>query len=768
MKRKKQSQPSKTSARQFISGKLSAGSAIQPAWIEWIVPAVLAIITLIVFWPVVGFDFINYDDPRYVTTNAHVLGGLTWENFRWAFQAGYASNWHPLTWISLMLKVQLFGAGAAGFHAMNLFLHAANTVLLFFALRQLSGAFWRSAFVAALFALHPLHVESVAWISELKDVLSTFFTMWMLIAYNGYVKNLTTKASETISDAKLAPRFGVFKSGCYWLALFSFVLGLMSKPMLVTMPLVLLLLDYWPLQRREVLSGRLLLGIARLTLEKIPFFLLSLASCGITFIAQKNGGAVQTLTNFPLDDRIENAFVSYARYLGKTFWPENLTIYYPYPHWPLVSVILAIILVVGLCLGVLKFVRRFPFAVTGWGWFLGMMIPVIGLVQVGNQSMADRYAYMPSIGLFIVFVWGADEIFTRWRLSRTTVGITAAAIMSILAWRTTGQLRYWQDSESLFRHAIAVTEPNGDLQNSLGEALLSKGQVTEAIGHFQSALEMEPDFAEADSNLGRALVQEGQTDAAMIYFQKALEIDPGLFEANNNLAVILAHKGQLDEAIAHYKKALESEPDDAKIHHNLANALLGKNRVEEAIAHYQRALEINPALTETHRNLGVILAQRGQIDEAIFHFQKVLESEPNDSETENNLASALLQKGRLNEATAHYQKALALNPNSVTIQNNLAHVVWILATSHDPIVQDGVKALELAQQTDQVSGGKNPAVLGALAAAYAATGKFQEAVGAARSALEIATTQHDTGLANTLQTQIKCYSAGTVFFPGAQ
>jgi tetratricopeptide (TPR) repeat protein len=640
---------------------------------------------------------------------------LTWDNIGWAFRSGYAGNWHPLTWISLMLDVQLFGPGAAGLHAMNLLFHVANTVLLFITLQKFTRAFWRSAFVAALFALHPLHMESVAWISERKDVLSAFFALLMLNAYGGHVKNSVA----------------FWTSRNYWLALLFFALGLMSKPMLVTIPFLLLLLDYWPLRRWEINPvGDFYPGFARLALEKVPFLLLSAVSCVVTFIVQRNYGAVQTLTSFSISERIANAFISYARYLGKTIWPENLAVYYPHPgHWPFVLVTLAGILISGLCVGVLWVGRRIPFAVTGWFWFLGMMIPVIGLVQVGDQSMADRYTYLPLTGLFIVFVWGAGALLMRWRISKAVIGIMMVAVMAVLAARTTSQLHHWRDSESLLRHAIAVTGPNYLAQNNLGDDLLRKGKIVEAIPHFQTALAIQPNFAQACNNLGKASLQNGQLDVAILYFQKAFEIDSGYAEAHNNLAIVLAQKGQLDGAIAQFEKALA----------------------------------INPALIDTHRNLGVLLAQNGRIDEAIIHFQKILEVQPGDAETHNNLASALLQKGRLDEATLHYQKALAINPDSMAIQNNLARIAWVLATSPDSSVRNGVKAVELAQQIDRLSGGKNPLVIGALAAAYAGTGRFPEAVSAAQLALQLAASQKNTGLMTTLQAQLKSYSAGATF-----
>ena len=707
----------------------------------------LALITLAIFGPVLRCEFINYDDPMYVTANPHVLGGLSWDAVAWAFRTGHASNWHPLTWISLMLDAQLFGSTAAGSHTINLLFHAANTALLFVVLRLLTGALWRSVLVAMLFALHPLHVESVAWVSERKDLLSTFFALLTIRSYAKWSR-------ASMAGPALGPRL---LSLDYFLALFFFALGLMSKPMLVTLPFVLLLLDYWPLQR----FSRFRLSLWS---EKIPFFLLSAISCVVTYIVQAKGGAVQPLTYFSMGERIENAFVSYARYLGKTFWPADLAVYYPHPgHWPTIQVLFATTLVIGLCSGVLWFGRRIPFAVTGWFWFVGMMIPVIGLIQAGDQSMADRYTYLPLIGVFIIVVWGAATLFTRWRLPKPVIGIMAGVTIILCAARTSDQLRHWQNSESLFRHAIAVTGPNYLAQNNLGDALLQKEQVAEAITHFQTALAIEPGCMMAEKNLGNALVKAGRSDEAIAHYEKALEIQPDFAEAHNNLANLLKRQGQLDAAVMHYQKAVEIQPDDAKIHHNLAGALMGKGQVDEAIAQDQEALEIDPALVETRHDLGILFAQTQRVDEAIVQFQKILQVQPDNAEAHNNLANALLQKGRMDEAIAHYQKALEIHPDFTEVQNNLGHVAWLLATSPDASHRDGTKAVALAEQANQLSGGKNPMIKGELAAAYAEAGQFQEAIAAAERALQLATSENDAAMAAAIQAQLKSYQAGIPF-----
>ena len=456
-------------------------------WQSMLVCVVLAAAVFAVFRPAWTFDFINYDDPTYVTQNARVHGGLTREGVAWAFGAMEANNWHPLTWISHMLDAQLFGAGAAGPHFVNVFLHVLNTILLFVALRRLTGAHYRSAMVAALFALHPLHVESVAWISERKDVLSALFFMLTLLAYERY----------TVRCRAGAPGRGVF----YGLSMTFFALGLLCKPMLVTVPFVLLLLDVWPLRRvgfgapgpalLRTLSGsdRAREGSAtwmRILGEKLPFIGLSAASCVLTVIAQSK--EIRFHSGLGFGQRLENAFVSCARYIGKAVWPENLAVFYPHPgHWPAGQVAASVALVLGATLAAVWYGRRFQFIALGWFWFVGMLIPVIGLVQVGSQSIADRYTYLPLIGLFILFVWGAAETMTRMRMARVFTAAAAGLLLLCSAIGARDQLLYWRDSGTLFRHAIAATENNPVAYKNLGAYLLERGLVTEAIDCFRKA-----------------------------------------------------------------------------------------------------------------------------------------------------------------------------------------------------------------------------------------------------------------------------------------
>ncbi len=604
-------------------------------------PAVLCLllvaVTLIVYWPVTRCDFVNYDDPDYFSSNSHVQAGLTSDNVAWAFGTGRASNWHPLTWLSLMLDRELSGCGPAGPHFTNLLFHLANTVLLFLLLQRLTRATWRSAFVAALFALHPLHVESVAWISERKDVLSTFFGLLALWTYACYAQRVTsdrwqvTRADSTSSPVTCHPSLH------YFLALFFFALGLMSKPMLVTLPFLMVLLDWWPLQR--VTSGKWPVAGARsLVVEKMPFFVLSAISCVVTFVAQQKGGAVVKLARIPMTGRIENAFVSYARYLGKTLWPAPLANPYPYPgHWEFPLVIYSVALVAGLSAIAILSARRFPFFFTGWFWFVGTLVPVIGLVQVGNAAMADRYSYLPLIGVFIIVVWGAGAVCASWRVPGPLVIFLAAIILTACAWRTRVQSGYWKDSGTLFRHTLAVTENNYVACNDLGTWLSGNGRVAEAMDCFRESLQIKPDNPDALYNLGNAFAKLGNRDEAINHYQRALQITPDQPDILNNLGFALAAKKQFADAAACFEAALKLDPDSADAHNNLATVLFIQKRYDEAVRHFREALRLTPGNPQLYSNLGDALAKQGQTAEAVKSYQEALRLKPGDPQIKAKL-----------------------------------------------------------------------------------------------------------------------------------
>ena len=572
--------------------------------------------TLAVYWPAIHCDFLNYDDPDYFTSNHRVLTGLTPGNVVWAFTTWHASNWHPVTWLSLMLDAELFGKGPVGPHLTNLLLHAANTVLLFLLLRRLTAAEWRSALVAALFALHPLHVESVAWVTERKDVLSAFFGLLSLCTYVRFV-----------GESKvLSPKSTVF----FMLSLLFFALGLMSKPVLVTLPLVMLLLDWWPLRR--------VTDVARLVAEKIPFIALSAFSCTVTFVVQQKGGAVAALTGYSLPERIENAFVSYARYLSKMFWPATLATPYPHPgHWPLWLVLLATALFAALCIAAVWWGQKFPFAPVGWFWFVGMLVPVIGLVQVGDQSMADRYTYLPLIGVFIVLVWGVGEACVRWRVPKQAVIVLATIVLAACALRTRDQLGCWQNSGTLFSHALAVTKDNYVAENNLGTWLSGRGRIAEAMDCYRQSLKIKPGNADALYNLGNAFARLRDWDNAIVDYRRALEITPDQADILDNLGFALVAKQQFAEAIANFNAALKLNPDSASAHNNLATVLFIQHRFDEAGQHYREALRLTPDNPQIYANLGDTLVRLGRIAEAVQCYQETLRLNPGDPKVQAKL-----------------------------------------------------------------------------------------------------------------------------------
>jgi Flp pilus assembly protein TadD len=597
----------------------------------------LVAVTLAVYWPATGCDFVNYDDPDYFFSNPHVLAGLSWANLVWAFTTGFGGNWHPLTWLSLMFDANLFGPGPAGPHITNLLFHLTNTVLVFLLLRSLTRTTWRSALVAALFALHPLHVESVAWISERKDVLSLFFGLLTLLFYARYVqKQSRVEGRESRAGSgglALDPRLSTLD---YALALLFFALGLMSKPMLVTLPFLMLLLDYWPLQRFKVQSSRF--KIQSLVLEKIPFFLLSAISCVVTFIAQQKGGAVIALVKISLAQRVENTFVAYARYLAKTFWPSPLANPYPYPdHWDGLLVIYAVTLIVGLCAIAGLQARRFPFAATGWFWFVGTLVPVIGLVQVGIQSMADRYTYLPLIGLFLVLVWGAGEVCRHWRIPKPAVIFLVIIAIAAYAWRTRDQINYWQNDETLFRHTLAVTKNNYLAYNNLGTWLSKKGQIAEAMDCFNKSLQIKPDDSDVLYNLGNAFAKLGDWDEAINNYQRALQFKPNQPDILDNLGFAFAAKKQYADAVTNFEAALKLKPDSASAHNNLATVLFIQHRFEEAARHYREALRLKPDDPRIFANLGDVLVRLGQIPDAARCYQEALRINPGDAKIQAKL-----------------------------------------------------------------------------------------------------------------------------------
>jgi len=623
-----------------------------------LISLLLAVAALIVFWQVKDFGFINYDDPDYILDNPPVRSGLTAASALWAFTSFHASNWHPLTWISHMLDVQLFGLSPGGHHIINLLFHIANSILLFLILMRMTNALWRSAFVAVLFALHPLHVESVAWISERKDVLSSFFWMLTMGAYALYAEHPGLKR--------------------YLVTLLFFALGLMAKPMLVTLPFVLLLLDFWPLGRlrgKEEPKGAPAAGIGRktrkmkkrsetgtrtpkpaetsiqwslllpLVKEKTPFFLFSAASSVITYLAQQKGGAVATLELIPFTSRIGNAVVSYAKYIVKLFWPVNPSVFYPHeivlPAWQVAGALLMIVLITLFAVGTM---RRAPFLAAGWLWYLGTLVPVIGIVQVGAQAIADRYTYIPFIGLFIMLAWGTPELLKRWNISNTAIAVLAGIVLCASAFASWTQAKYWTDDITLFQRALKSTTGNYVAHFRLAYALSQQNRFEEARHHFTEALFIKPDSYQAHNNLGIVLRRQGKTDEAIRHFGEAIRLKPDLSEGYNNMGIALLSKGMSEEGLKYLQKSISINPSDPEIHYVVASAMAQNGRLEESLKYFGECLRINPRNAMAHNNMGIVLARLGKIDEAIAHFREALWINPGMEQARDNLRTAMLQK----------------------------------------------------------------------------------------------------------------------------
>jgi tetratricopeptide (TPR) repeat protein len=698
----------------------------------------LVAITWLVFGQTIRYDFVNYDDNDYVYANPAITSGLTPHGIIYAFTGGHARNWHPLTTLSHMLDCQLWGVHAGGHHFTNIVLHTVAIVLLFLVLKQMTGAIWQSAFVAALFAIHPLRVESVAWVSERKDVLSAIFFILTLGAYVHYARAQSLGRYLTMSIL--------------------FALGLMSKPMLVTVPLVLLLLDYWPLKRFA--AG---IPLKRLILEKVPLFMLSVAAGVAALLLQRSGMAA--VEKLPLVWRIGNGFVSCVIYIKQMIWPVDLAVFYPHrgDQLPVWKIGLAIVLLGMVTAGVIALRRKRPYLITGWFWYLVMLLPVIGLIQVGSQAHADRYTYLPQIGLYLLGVWTiTDALASRLvpgrirggRLQRRVLTVTASVAVIILAWRAHDQVSYWRNGESLWRHALAVTSGNFMAHDGLGDYLANRGRLDEAIAEFQKALNIAPGYPEIETNLILALTREGRTDEAITHLQALLKEHPNDAQTHYSLGNALRKKGDLQGAIAAYEKAVSIQGRYPAAHYGLGFTLDQNGQIDEAIAHYREAVREQPDYPEAYYLLGNDLLQQGRVEDAIVAYEQALKSRPTYPEVEKNVGLALLQKGRPSEAIAHWHNALAAQSDSVDSLNNLA---WVLATFPESWIRNRQQALVLAERANQLSGGNSPSILRTLAAAYAENGRFTEARVTAERGVQLANAQDNPALANILQGDLARY-----------
>jgi Flp pilus assembly protein TadD len=670
-----------------------------------VICVVLTLGTLLLYAPVLFFDFINWDDPQYVIGNFHLQDGLGWRGLAWSFQTAYGSHWIPLLWLSYMLDYQFYALNPAGYHASNVLLHTANAVLLFLLLKRMTATFWRSAMVAALFAWHPMHVESVAWIAERKDVLSTLFWMLTIWAYLNY-----------------AGKGGV---GRYFLVLMFFAFGLMAKPMLVTLPFVLLLLDWWPPRRfqSETPAGEMNPGDLscpaktwrQLVLEKAPLLLLAAGCSLVTAVLQMRGGAIPSLAEVPLESRLLNALVSYWHYIEKIIWPVDLSVIYPLrPAWPWADIVAAVIILAAISAGAVCFRKRRPYLMLGWLWYLGTLVPVIGLMQVGAQAMADRYTYIPSIGLFIMICWGAFDLMQTGvrvldnqllkRHQQWVPGTLCLATLAMCGWATSHQLQYWRDSGTLFSRALAVYPDNRIGLASYGLFLFEHGSLPEAIVELRRDVQFFPEDPLGHAFLGDALYSAGRHDEAAAEFRSALKLKPDLTVVRYDLGSILLEKNLPGEAAAECASAFQYAPDNAGMH-----CLMGK-----------------------------ALSMQGRLDEARQQFSEALRLIPEFLDARYQLALTLAMQHKTTEAVAQYRMALSLQSDMPDALNNLA---WILATDPHPEIRNGAEAVQLARRACTLTRNTVPLMMGTLAAAYAETGHFDEAVACAQKARDLAVAQ---------------------------
>jgi tetratricopeptide (TPR) repeat protein len=610
---------------------------------ELIVCLLLVLVTLSVYWQVRRHVFVNFDDPAYISENSYVKAGLTLKSLRWAFSFDHKNKtyWHPLTWLSHMGDVQLYGMNAGSHLLTNVFLHILNSLLLFFLLRQMTGDLWPSALVAVLFALHPLNVESVAWVAARKNMLSTFFWMLTLWAYTIYSKQ---------------PELGK-----YLFLLLVFVLGLMAKPMLVTLPFVLLLLDYWPLNRFGF-AGRYgdhkKWPVLHLVVEKIPLLLLSAVSIYLSSFSLKQQGSFISTASVPMVLRISNAVVSYTGYIGKMIWPHNLSVYYPYPKLlPAWQIIGAGAVIVGITVLVLRVYRTKPYFSMGWLWYLGTLVPVLGLVQAGIwPSMADRFGYIPLIGLFIMIAWGGAEVLSGWRFKRVTPA-AAAVLVSVFAVTTWLQTGYWKNSITLFEHAIDVNSNNALAHNNLGAALRKQDRVADAIGHYDWALMLKPDYAAAHYNLGIALMRIGRFDEATSHFQRAQQLKPDSPIVYRNLKKALAAQRVMNRKMSEIQAALKLAPENVTLYLKMGNLYERKGDLDSAISQYKMALSHQPDFSPVLNNLAIAYAIKGEYDKALSAFKKRIALQPDDADAHYAIARILARQNKVEESIDWLKKA---------------------------------------------------------------------------------------------------------------
>lgn len=677
-----------------------------------VIAVVISMMTLAAYMQLGHSAFVNFDDNTYVYENLNVLGGLSLHDIKWAFTTGSNGNWHPLTWLTHMLDLELFGLNAGKQHLVNVALHIANSILLFFFIRLSTGTFWRAAFVSAAFAWHPMHVESVAWIAERKDVLSMFFCLLTLLAYNYYA----AKPGQLT----------------YLLTLVLFALGLMSKSMLVTLPFLLLLLDFWPLRR--VLAGgkpdvesdrNPKVSVKRLVIEKIPFFALSGIISYVAYCTQKAAGATTGL-QVAVSERLSIVPLSYCRYVLKLLWPAKLAVFYPYEsNVPLWELALSVLCLVVISAAAIIWFRNKPWMFIGWFWFVGTLVPVIGIVQVGGQSMADRYSYLPSVGLFIAAVWWLSDLAVERVLAKYLISGAMTLCLAVWLYLTWHQATYWRSSETLFRHELECAQDNPNAEYNLGHALYDQGRLDEAIEYYKRTLKFNAP-----------------------YF---------LYMANNNIGMCLSMQGKLAEGNKYFKEAIRLNDEPWFQHINYAYNLSVLGDKETALAECSRAIEIAPNEPKPHYTKGLIYMEDGRFKEALPEFEETVRLAPGDELGHVKYAAVLNALGDTASAVTEYSRALSIKPDDVTALNNLA---WIRAANSRDEFRNGAEAVRLAERACAITRNSKSFVLGTLAAAYAEAGNYAEAVATAGKAHDVAVANGEKAIADVNEQLIELYRAG--------
>jgi tetratricopeptide (TPR) repeat protein len=700
-----------------LSSPWAMNSAIQKTSSKYIICLSLALITLAAFAGVGRDSFITLDDRPYIMANPFIQSGLSWAGIKWAFTGFHSGYWMPVTWLSYMLDCQLFGLNSAACHWVNLVFHIANTILLFLLVYNWVARLWPAAFLALLFALHPMHVESVAWAAERKDVLSAFFCMLALLCYAKYV---VSNRGKVTSPAGISSLITFHRSLFYWLALLFFTLGLMAKSMLVTLPFVLLLLDYWPLQRFSPST------IKPLLLEKIPFFLLAgLFSC-VNALAANVAGAVKPAFQYSLVEKLAHVPVSYVWYLLKFFWPVNLSVFYPLRmDDTILEASLALLFLLVLTALTLAAARKYPFLLVGWFWFVGTLVPVIGFVQAGDQAYANRFTYLPYIGLFIIIAWGIPELLAKVPSRPLILWAGAMFVIAACFWRTAEEVQFWKDGPTLFKRAIAL-DPKDPL-------------VWMYLGGENS--------------------NRGDYDAAIADMSRAVALDQHAYLAWHELGKLFAHQGNFAPAENAYQAALPDtwfKGDRIEIYNDLGDAFASGGQYDQAIAAYQDALALSAGQPYTQAKIGQCFLQKQAPDQAAAAFQAAIDLQPDNAPAQIGLATILQGTGRNSEAVIHYRKALETDTNSVMGLNNLA---WILATDSDPALRNGQEAIALADRACRLTQYDQAMLIGTLAAAYAEVGRFDDAVTTAQKARDVALAHGQQDLAGRNSELLKVYQS---------